>query len=187
MVAQASVARRLQLTPGVRQRMSHMTRRLAQGAGLALGVAFAALGTAVAKVAPASLDQLVAMSELILVGHVSQVTGDDTDPVAVVVVEERWYGAPPDLLQLSIGPTWSCDVSRAKGGERVVLFLDRDEAGVWRISHSGHGRMPVVDEHATVSTMVMLPGETGIRAEARAIAVGELRRMVAPRRKKVRQ
>jgi hypothetical protein len=164
-----------------------MTTRWMKGAALAWVLAVAAVGPAVAKAAPATLGQLVAWSQLILVGHVSQVSSDQANPVALVVVEDIWYGTAPGTLQVSLRRTWPCDISRAELGERAVLFLERDEAGTWRISHSGHGLMPVVGEQASVSPLVMMPAETRFRTESRAVPVDELRNMVIARVRKVRQ
>jgi hypothetical protein len=152
---------------------------------LSIAVAGVLAGPAVAKVAPATLAELVAWSDLIVVAHVTQVSGDPNEPYAIVAVDERWHGSSEDNLRISLHPTWPCDGSRAVLGEHVVLFLDRSKDGQWHIGHSGHGRMPIASNRASVSPMVLLPGETNVRGVDHDVPLEELHRMVTSKLKRV--
>lgn len=152
---------------------------------LAILVAVTLARPATAKVGPASLAELIAWSDLIVVGHVSEIDERDSNPFAMVVVEELWYGTSPSRVRVSLRPTWSCDGSRASLAERGVYFLGRENDGQWHISHSGHGRMPIVNKSVAVSQLVRLPGETGVRPASRDVPIRDLEHMIRSTLKKV--
>lgn len=101
----------------------------------------------------------------------SEIQGEND--VAVVRVERTIAGPPVERLLYIATSTWTCDVSDAVAGERALYFLRADDwmlrggealrAEVERLadgdpvlalSHSGRGRMPLVDlggaPHATL-------------------------------------
>jgi hypothetical protein len=160
-----------------------MSTKPLRAALVALVLTVAPYRPVAAKAMQMRVGELIAQSELIVVGRVIEVSLVDPnpyapDPYAVVDVQERWLGASSDVLLLSLRPTWSCDASRVVRGEEVVLFLSRNSLGQWHISHSGHGRMPIASGVATVSSMVLLPGEKGRTAD-RVVSVDDLHGMVA--------
>jgi hypothetical protein len=163
-----------------------MTKQLVRHALLTLVLLATTFRPAAAKVAPVGLGTLVGLSELIVVGQVAEVSVDERDPYAVVNVEERWLGTTSNALVISLRPTWPCDISTALPGEHVILFLARDEYGRWHISHSGHGRMPIVAGRAAVSPLVLLRGEKWRDGE-QAVPIDDLRRMVVSKLKKAKQ
>jgi hypothetical protein len=119
-----------------------------------------------AKVASITLKKLTESSDLIVVATETTVEdgpaglnlGEETKSpikVATARVVEVWKGkAGPDVRYIA-SPTWTCDISEAKVGERVVLFLSKSKGVPFMlIEHSGRGRMPIRDvngkPHATV-------------------------------------
>ena len=124
----------------------------------------APLDPLLAKVAPARLSDVISQSEIILIGNVSSVISDSPGHrFAILSVEELWRGAAGPTLRVSVDRTWPCDSSDAIVGERAIFFLAKQADAEWHISHSGHGRMPIVDHDVSVSPMVILPDETRVR------------------------
>jgi hypothetical protein len=133
-----------------------MKNRLALSGVLALGFALSA-SPLWARVADISLKELVDGCDLIVVATVSKVEdapgdlklGEEvTVPVEIATarVLEVWKGNAPREVRYVASPTWTCDVSDAKVGERVVLFLKKPEGWPIRvIAHAGRGRMPIRD------------------------------------------
>ena len=115
---------------------------------------------AVAYSAIVSIDDLVAESHLVVVGDVISVVESGSGPprqsVATLRVVETWMGARSSELQFIASPGWfSCDTSRARKGERVVLFLSRDPGeSLPRIAHFGRGRMPIGKIGAATCAMI---------------------------------
>ena len=156
-----------QLSRSVRQRQMRRRVTAAVRLGLiplALAFLIAPVRLALAKVAPATLSNVVAWSDLILVGTVSEISIDPAGHRrATLVVERVWHGAAGTMIQVSLEPTWTCDSADATVGERAVFFLSHGFDKQWHIVHSGHGRMPIVNEQVSVSSMVLLPDETRVR------------------------
>src|SRR5262249_53707456 len=109
-----------------------------------------------AKVAEIPLKKLVAQSDLIILAKVSKIedgpaeikTQDDRVfprvKVATAQVIETWKGTPLREVRFVASPLWTCDISDAEEGERVVLFLEsRKGSPIPTIAHSGRGRMPL--------------------------------------------
>ena len=47
-------------------------------------------------------------------------------------------------VEFLASPTWTCDISEARDGEAVLLFLCKSKhSRSYVIAHSGHGRMPL--------------------------------------------
>ena len=89
-------------------------------------LALAPFGPLLAKVAPAKLSDVVAESQVILIGSVSSVTSSSPGQrFALVAVEELWRGAAGPTLRVSVDPTWPCDSSDAIVGERAIFFLTK--------------------------------------------------------------
>ena len=132
--------------------------------GLEMRIATALLliclaSAATAKVGTINLQDLTKQSSLIVVGTVSSVhTGNIR--MATFEVERFVKGTGPKHLEFVAEPTWTCDISDAKPGERLLLFLDRAEAGrivggkiglnkkldhdAYLIGHSGRGRIQLL-------------------------------------------
>ena len=94
----------------------------------------------------------------------------------------------------TIGSTWTCDISDAKKGEEVVLFLTRTKGGPGlEICHSGRGRMPLREVRGkTDATLwvfdVRLPEGTatipGLEPEysfIRSVELAKLKELVRPK------
>jgi hypothetical protein len=123
-----------------------------------------------------SLKRLVAGSDLIVVAKVTKVEDGPADPkprderfsavrVASAEVIETWKGAPVREVRFRASPIWTCDISTAKEGEEVVLFLTRGEGKpIMMIGHAGRGRLPLRvvqgDTYATFWDDVRLPDGT---------------------------
>jgi hypothetical protein len=110
-------------------------------------LAFAVLlsaSSAFAKVGYSQLSNLVSECDLVVVAKVEKVN----HPIigkrhAKASVVEVWKGAPTASVEFLAEPTWTCDISDAKKGETVVLFLYKEEkSSRYEIMHSGRGRMP---------------------------------------------
>jgi hypothetical protein len=119
-----------------------------------------------AKVARITLKKLVDSSDLIVVACETNVEDGPAElnfgeevrsPITVAtarIVEILKGKAGPEVRYIA-SPTWTCDISKAKAGERVVLFLSKSKhAPFMFIAHSGRGRMPIRDvngkQHATI-------------------------------------
>jgi hypothetical protein len=160
---------------------------------------------ALAKVESMTLKELVAGSDLIVVAKVSRVEDAPADTnaedkrfsavrVATAEVIETWKGAPVREIQYLASSTWTCDISDAKKGEEVVLFLTRTKGGPGlEICHSGRGRMPLrVVRGRTYATLwvfdVRLPEGTatipGLEPEysfIRSVELAKLKELVRPK------
>ena len=95
--------------------------------------------------------------------------------VATAVVE-TWKGSELREVRYYASPSWTCDTSFAKKGERVVLFLTKQkDSKLLRITHSGRGRMPMRDvkdkRHATISDDVILPDKTPTISETKTVNI----------------
>jgi len=119
-----------------------------------------------AAVAPISLKELVACSDVIVLARVLKVEEGPTDikaeddrlpavKTATAEVIETWTGSPVREVRYVASPLWTCDVAHAEKGERVVLFLgSRRSSGIRIIAHSGRGRMPLREvEGKTYATL----------------------------------
>ena len=112
-----------------------------------------------------SLDELTKDAEfvgIVTVEHVSKPLFGKRN--AVATVNETWKGTPLQRVHFLAEPTWTCDISTAATGERMLLFLVRPErARLLHIAHSGRGRMPLRELHqqtyATVWDDIQLPRE----------------------------
>jgi hypothetical protein len=129
-----------------------------------------------AKVREVEFKDLAARSDLIVVATVSKVEDcpanlERVDPgmpalkVATARVIETWKGAPVREVRYVASPSWVCDTSDAKKGERVVLFLARrKDSRFLSITHAGRGRMPLREvgakTYAALHDEVILPKGT---------------------------
>jgi len=158
-----------------------------------------------ASVTRITLKELVDGSDLIVVATVTKVEHmppdadlreelDSPFQVATARVVEVWKGnAGPEIRYIS-SPTWMCDISGAEPGERVVLFLTKqDSERFLLIEHAGRGRMPIRDvngqPHATIwvddvqlpSGIATIPGPKPERELIRSVEVSDLRDAICPR------
>jgi hypothetical protein len=134
-------------------------------------------GVVLAEVAEIPLKRLVAQSDMIVVARVTKVEDGRADvkteddrffprvKVATAEVIETWKGTPLREVRYVASPLWTCDISDAEMGERVVLFLrSRKGSPIMMIAHSGRGRMPLREvegkTYATCWDEVALPKGT---------------------------
>src|SRR5688572_9106966 len=82
-----------------------------------------------AKVAPATLAQLIAAANVIVLGTDSTIDHGKRWDVARFKVEEVLKGTPPAELLYLASPTWTCDIATAKPGERSLLLLSLPDSG----------------------------------------------------------
>ena len=104
-----------------------------------------------------TLKELIDGSDLIVVASETKIEdgpaglklGEDVMPpikVATARVLEVWKGNAGHEVRYVASSTWTCDISEAKVGERVVLFLMKPKDWPFMlIEHSGRGRMPIRD------------------------------------------
>lgn len=117
-----------------------------------------------AKVATLSLDELARKSDLILIAEVERVEVKADVKIGRVRVIRFIKGATKSPIAFVAQRTWTCDMSEAVSGERVLLFLTsassqkgktmfgqnlnavqasckREGAQLYVLSHSGRGRI----------------------------------------------
>ncbi len=133
-----------------------------------VGVAVMALLTeasALAKIAPATLADVVERAEFIGIVRVDRVSRGIPLLVrrrATATILESWKGQREGTVTFIAQPTWTCDISDAKRGEEAVVFISGDELVL-----AGRGRMPIftrgTSRLATIWPDVRLPPdiETG--------------------------
>lgn len=121
----------------------------------------AAAGTSYAYSAVISIMDLTTKSEVVLLARVTIIresrTAHGSEKRASAEVLEVWKGAATGRVEYIVSPVgwFACDTSYGRIGETIVLFLERDkERDVYRISHFGRGRMPVLtvgnEPHASI-------------------------------------
>ena len=119
-----------------------------------------------AKVASIQFSNLVANCELIVVAKVESVSSPLIGKrYAKARVTEVWKGTNTTTVEFLASPTWTCDISEAKKGETVLLFLTKsDKSRSYAIAHSGRGRLPLRTisgkSYATIWPDVILPKQT---------------------------
>jgi len=137
-----------------------------------------------ARVTEIALNGLVARSDLIVLAKVRKVEDGPADikaecdqfppvKVATAQVIETWKGSPVREIRYVASPLWTCDISDAEKGERVVLFLGiRKGSPIMMIAHSGWGRMPLCEvkdkTYATLADRLILPEGTPTISEEKA-------------------
>ena len=128
-----------------------------------------------AKVAATSFARLAESSDLIVLAKVDSVTGKPSDPGrrAEATVTEVWKGPEVATVEFHAYRTWTCDISDAKPGETVLLFLskEKEKGDGWVINAAGRGRMPLrtVDGKTYVTPfadVILPPGTPAIAAPA---------------------
>jgi hypothetical protein len=140
-----------------------------------------------AAVQEVDLNDLVARSDMIVVATVTKVEVGPDDiqtaedrfhplKVATAQITETWKGAPVREIRYVASPTWTCDTSSAKEGERVVLFLKKRKGLKFLVdAHAGRGRMPLRDvgkkQYATLQDEVLLPEGTPTISEKKTASV----------------
>jgi hypothetical protein len=137
---------------------------------LAAAVLIVFTTSASAKLGAFGLDEMIRKADIIVVGKVEALlpkTGAPTN--ATVRVTEVLKGAPGDTIALNVQQTWTCDVSEAKAGELILLFVWRDQkTGQNLIYGSGRGRMPIDEvngkNYATFWPEVRMPSGVEIVA-----------------------
>jgi hypothetical protein len=179
-----------------------MRYRLAIPSLLAIGLALSPSSVR-ASVGTITLKELVDGTDLIVLATVTKVEdgpanlklGEDVFPpikIATARVLEAWKGNTGHEVRYLASSTWICDISDAKVGERVVLFLMRpkDWPKAWPfrvIAHAGMGRMPIRDvegkafatiwtEHVRLPKGVMtIPGPATKYEFIRSVELSQLR------------
>jgi hypothetical protein len=154
---------------------------------LALAVSLMLPSPATGKVADIDLKDLVAESDLIVVGAVTRVEAAPVDfmdvekhlrpvKIATARVVETWKGAVVQEVRFVASPTWTCDVTSAKEGEKLVLFLHRQaNSPIMFVAHAGRGGMRLHDvkdkPYATVDDEVNLPKGTRTVSEKKTASM----------------
>jgi hypothetical protein len=82
-------------------------------------------GECSAKVAPTTLKELTASSDLIVVGKVTAVTSIKGLRVAEVQVTTTLKGESPSTIYYLAQPTWICDTTGATVGEETLFFFTK--------------------------------------------------------------
>ena len=128
-----------QLIPGVLQTM-RWTVRAASSLAVVVGMLLWTQA-ALAKVAPERLADLVQTSDFIGIVRVDGVTG--RIPLirqrrASATILQSWKGSRTGVVAFIAQPTSTCDISEAKRGEEVVVFIQGE-----RLALAGRGRMPI--------------------------------------------
>lgn len=114
------------------------------------------------EVSSISVNKLYQIAEVVAIAQVESVTKVNGAHVAHASISKTFKG--PNLTEVNFvaEATWTCDSSSAKPGERVLIYLDkmpqtvvgRDYSAVvkhfqskgstlYKIAHSGHGKMPL--------------------------------------------
>ena len=105
------------------------------------------LTTAGARVAPASLDDLIADSDEIVIAKVTELlpgSASDRDLVyASATVEKTLKGSIKDSFLFRASPAAICDSSGAVKDETALFFLGRNGDGTFYIMGAGRGRLPL--------------------------------------------
>lgn len=111
---------------------------------IAIAFFFTALQS-LAKVASVQFTNLVVSCNLIVVAKVESVSFPLIGKrYAKARVTEVWKGAKKETVEFLASPTSTCDISEAKKGETVLLFLSKGgKSGSYSIAHSGRGRLPL--------------------------------------------
>jgi hypothetical protein len=118
--------------------------RLVASVAIAVGVLFSS-AAAWAKVSSTTLVELIASSDLVVLGQVVEVEKVDSEPVATMQVTEVWKGRSEPRIRYDVRRAWACDVSDAQVGETAVIFLiGGAPTGAMVLAHSGRGRFPIV-------------------------------------------
>lgn len=121
-----------------------------------------------AEVGTIDIGELRQLSSLVVLGHISSVKEIDGVKVAMIKPQKFLKGMARCPLAFVAEPTWTCDMSTAVSGERVLLYLSpltstgsfaKTKAGdnlvkamatckkrgiqLLALSHSGRGRIPL--------------------------------------------
>lgn len=109
-----------------------------------------------------TIEELTAASQVVITGRVDAVesvfSGEHIVTRVRVQVDERWWGAAPDTLELetpmgSVGEirTRVAGADTYSVGDYVVLFAEQDGRGVWRSMALAWGCFKIVEGIATRS------------------------------------
>jgi len=105
------------------------------------------LSTASARIAPSTLDDLIADSDEIVIARVTELlptSSSDRDLVyASATVERTLKGSLKDSFLFRASPAGICDASGAVKDETAVFFLGRNSDGTFYIAGAGRGHLPL--------------------------------------------
>jgi hypothetical protein len=105
------------------------------------------LTTAGARVAPSSLDDLIADSDAIVIAKVTELlptsTSDRELVYASATVEKTLKGSLRDSFLFRASSAGICDSSGAVKDETALFFLGRNSDGTFYVKGSGRGRLPL--------------------------------------------
>ena len=101
-----------------------------------------------ARATKATLTGLAATADVIVVATVERVSADaGAGRLAEAHVLAVWKGKPDPVVTFRASMSWECDVSDAKEGEMVALFLVKEpRTTVMSIAYWGQGRIPIREE-----------------------------------------
>jgi hypothetical protein len=117
--------------------------RRASFAAVAMVALLVAESSSYAKVAPATLADLVQWSGFIGIVRVTRVSGRIPFVKmrrATATILESWKGQKQGTVSFVAQATWICDISEARQGEEAIVFIEGD-----RLVLAGRGRMPIFD------------------------------------------
>lgn len=104
------------------------------------------LSTASARIAPSTLDDLIAESDEIVIAKVTELlptSSSDRDLVyASATVQKTLKGSLQGSFLFRASPAGICDSSGAVKDETALFFLGRNSDGTFYIKGAGRGHMP---------------------------------------------
>src|SRR5262249_26091643 len=132
---------RLRKQPNLSGPISRWIVRTARVLGVLMTAVLLKESSAHAKIAPATLADLVQRADFIGVVHVDRVSG--RIPLvksrrAFATILESWKGQRDGVVSFVAQASWVCDISEAKQGEEAIVFIRGD-----RLVLAGRGRMPI--------------------------------------------
>lgn len=96
-----------------------------------------------------SVEKLIATAEIIVLARFTDVRSAGVNPrierIATAEILATWKGRPSGTrIDYVASPGWfACDISGARVGESVLLFLTKSGDG-YHIAHFGRGSMPLI-------------------------------------------
>jgi len=135
----AGPPRRAQLIPSVGPTMRRIVKTTSMLTA-AIVIGLIAASPVAAKVAPATLADVVQRADFIGIVRVDSVS--TRIPLlkrrhASATILQSWKGQPNGKVRFIAEATWTCDISEAKVGEEAIVFIEGD-----RLVLAGRGRMP---------------------------------------------
>jgi hypothetical protein len=115
---------------------------------IAAGITLSQPTVTLASAPEATLTGLAVTADVIVIAKVERVSADaDAGRLAEARVLAVWKGKPDPVVTFRASKSWECNVSDAKEGEMVVLFLvKKPGTTVMSITYWGQGRVHIREE-----------------------------------------